>query len=121
MVRYRAARLAPRTTAQSVYSDRVPYSSLISARARIFPREELPFVKEKFFKGSARGRGAGIGLAVCNEIIGMHGGTLDIDSVYGEAATQSLQKGRVQYTEDGFFRLTREGMDLMNAVLLDFM
>ena len=43
------------------------------------------------------------------------------ESVYGEAAMQSLQKGRVQYTEDGFFRLTREGMDLMNAVLLDFM
>ena len=43
------------------------------------------------------------------------------ESVYGEAAKQSLQKGRVQYTEDGFFRLTREGMDLMNAVLLDFM
>ena len=43
------------------------------------------------------------------------------ESVYGEAAKQSLQKGRVQYTDDGFFRLTREGMDLMNAVLLDFM
>ena len=43
------------------------------------------------------------------------------ESVYGKAATQSLMKGRVQYTEDGFFRLTREGMDLMNAVLLDFM
>lgn len=48
------------------------------------PENELPFVKDKFFKGSARGRGAGIGLAVCNEIITMHEGSLDIDSVYGE-------------------------------------
>ncbi|MEA4920718.1 MAG: HAMP domain-containing sensor histidine kinase [Clostridiaceae bacterium] len=48
------------------------------------PENELPFVKDKFFKGSARGRGAGIGLAVCNEIIILHDGTLDIASVYGE-------------------------------------
>jgi len=46
--------------------------------------EELPFVKQKFYKGSAKGRGAGIGLSVCNDIVQMHGGTLDIDSVYGE-------------------------------------
>lgn len=49
------------------------------------PAEELPFVKEKFFKGSgAIGRGAGIGLSVCNEIIAMHGGKLDIESTVGE-------------------------------------
>lgn len=48
------------------------------------PENELPFVKEKFFKGSARGRGAGIGLAVCNEIVALHEGSLDIASVYGE-------------------------------------
>jgi len=48
------------------------------------PENELPFVKEKFFKGSAKGRGAGIGLAVCNEIIALHEGSLDIASTYGE-------------------------------------
>ena len=46
--------------------------------------DELPFVKQKFYKGSAKGRGAGIGLSVCSDIIAMHGGTLDISSVYGE-------------------------------------
>ena len=48
------------------------------------PPDELPFVKEKFFKGSARGRGAGIGLSVCNEIVTMHGGRLDIESTVGQ-------------------------------------
>ena len=39
------------------------------------------------YKGSAKGRGAGIGLSVCNDIVAMHGGTLDIDSVYGEGTS----------------------------------
>ncbi len=46
--------------------------------------EELPFVKQKFYKGSAKGRGAGIGLSVCNDIVQMHGGKLDIESTWGE-------------------------------------
>lgn len=51
------------------------------------PAEELPLVKEKFFKGSSRQRGAGIGLAVCDEIVALHGGSLDIESTYGEGTT----------------------------------
>ena len=46
--------------------------------------EELPFVKEKFYKGSSKQRGSGIGLAVTDEIVRMHGGTLNIASTYGE-------------------------------------
>jgi signal transduction histidine kinase len=42
------------------------------------PEEELPLVKKKFYKGSSKARGSGIGLAVCEEIVTMHGGTLDI-------------------------------------------
>ena len=48
------------------------------------PPEELPYVKQKFYKGSAKGRGAGIGLSVCSDIVEMHGGTLDIQSTVGE-------------------------------------
>ena len=40
------------------------------------PEKELPFVKQKFYKGSAKGRGAGIGLSVCATIIKAHGGTI---------------------------------------------
>ena len=44
------------------------------------PEAELPHVKEKFYKGSSKNRGTGIGLAVCDEIVARHGGTLNIDN-----------------------------------------
>ena len=42
------------------------------------PQEELPFVKQKFYKGSSKARGSGIGLAVCDEIVSLHGGKFEI-------------------------------------------
>lgn len=47
------------------------------------PEDELPHVKEKFYKGSSKNRGTGIGLAVCDEIITRHNGTLDINNAEG--------------------------------------
>ena len=47
------------------------------------PEEELPLVKKKFYKGSSKARGSGIGLAVCEEIVSMHGGTLEIANAEG--------------------------------------
>ena len=47
------------------------------------PPEELPHVKYKFYKGSSKARGSGIGLAVCEEIITRHEGTLDIGNAEG--------------------------------------
>lgn len=47
------------------------------------PEEELPLIKKKFYKGSSKARGSGIGLAVCEEIVTMHGGTLDITNAEG--------------------------------------
>jgi two-component system OmpR family sensor kinase len=45
--------------------------------------DDLPHVKEKFYKGRDAGRGSGIGLAVCDEIITRHGGTLSIENAEG--------------------------------------
>jgi len=42
--------------------------------------EDLPHIKEKFYKGASRERGSGIGLAVCDEIITRHSGTLTIEN-----------------------------------------
>lgn len=41
---------------------------------------DLPKIKKKFYKANHTRRGSGIGLAVADEIITMHGGTLDIIS-----------------------------------------
>ena len=45
--------------------------------------EDLPQVMQKFYKANMTRRGSGIGLAVANEIVGLHGGTLTIQSEYG--------------------------------------
>ena len=47
------------------------------------PPEELPHVKYMFYKGSSKVRGSGIGLAVCEEIVTLHNGQLDIQNAEG--------------------------------------
>jgi len=60
------------------------------------PEEELPHVKAKFYKGSSKARGSGIGLAVCEEIVTRHNGQLDIANAEGGGCvvTIHLPKGR---------------------------
>ncbi len=47
------------------------------------PEDEIPLVKKKFYKGSSKARGSGIGLAVCDEIVIMHGGELILENAEG--------------------------------------
>lgn len=53
--------------------------------------EDLPKVKEKFYKANQNVGGSGIGLAVADEIVQMHGGTLDIESGIGVGTTVKIQ------------------------------
>ncbi len=47
------------------------------------PEDEISLVKKKFYKGSSKARGSGIGLAVCDEIVQMHGGSLTLENALG--------------------------------------
>ena len=52
--------------------------------------EDLPKVKEKFYKANQTVRGSGIGLAVADEIMNLHNGSLDIESGEGVGTTVTL-------------------------------
>ena len=55
------------------------------------PEEELPFIKQKFYKGTSKARGSGIGLAVCDEIINLHGGAFTISNAEGGGALVTIR------------------------------
>lgn len=54
------------------------------------PARHLSKVKEKFYKANQTQRGSGIGLAVADEIVNLHSGTLDIASTEGVGTIVSI-------------------------------
>lgn len=52
--------------------------------------DDLPKVKEKFYKADSTVRGSGIGLAVVDEIVKLHKGEFNIDSILGEGTTVTI-------------------------------
>ena len=63
------------------------------------PAAELPYVKQKFYKGSSRARGSGIGLAVCDEIVNLHGGKFDIGNAEGGGTVVTIRLPLKRETE----------------------
>jgi signal transduction histidine kinase len=54
------------------------------------PEEELPYIKEKFYKGKNSKSHSGIGLSICDEIMHLHEGYFNIESVLGEGTKVEL-------------------------------
>jgi len=59
-------------------------------------RADLPKIKTKFFKANHTKRGSGIGLAVADELVELHGGKLDIESEFGIGTTVRITLPTVQ-------------------------
>jgi signal transduction histidine kinase len=77
-----------------IFSQIIPASTLeivIGDTGCGISAEDLPRVKEKFFKANTSVRGSGIGLAVANDIVKLHGGKLDVESILGEGTSVSIK------------------------------
>lgn len=72
---------------KQVDADIIANDEYVTIRIRDYgpgiPEDELSLVKKKFYKGSSKARGSGIGLAVCDEIVQMHGGMLTLENAIG--------------------------------------
>lgn len=58
--------------------------------------EDLPKVKNRFYKANNTVRGSGIGLAVADELISLHSGKLELDSKLGEGTTVTITLPTIQ-------------------------
>ena len=75
------------TVRVAVYEDDGFIRVIIKDSGCGIPAEHLPHIKKKFYKANQNVRGSGIGLAVANEIMELHSGSLDIDSQEGMGTT----------------------------------
>ena len=53
--------------------------------------DDLPHVKERFYKAAHSRRGSGIGLAVADEIVSQHGGSLTLSSAAGKGTVVEIR------------------------------
>ena len=73
-----------------VKSDDDNIQIIISDNGCGIPAEHLPKVRDKFYKANQTQRGSGIGLAVVDEIMNLHNGSLDIESTENVGTTVIL-------------------------------
>ena len=75
---------------QAIMSDSEHIEVDVSDTGCGISEQDLPKVKTKFYKANHTRRGSGIGLAVADEIIAMHGGRLEIFSRQGKGTTVTI-------------------------------
>lgn len=55
------------------------------------PRQDLPHVFDRFFRGDRSrprdGSGTGLGLSICRNVVATHGGTVNVESITGHGTT----------------------------------
>lgn len=64
------------------------------------PEKHLPNVKKKFYKANQTVRGSGIGLALADEIMTLHSGSLDIESKEGVGTVVTITVPTIQKLRD---------------------
>ena len=74
-------------TVQAILADENKIEIEVSDTGCGISPEDLPKIKTKFFRANHNKRGSGIGLAVADEIISMHSGTLEVFSEQGMGTT----------------------------------
>ena len=62
------------------------------------PADEMPYIKEKFFKGKKSKLGNGIGLSICDEIIRLMNGSFSLYSTEGKGTKVVI---RIPAVSDG--------------------
>lgn len=63
--------------------------------------EDLPKIKQKFYKANHTRRGSGIGLGVADEIVSMHKGTLDVFSEENKGTTVVIRLPIEKHSKSG--------------------
>ena len=78
----------------SGYRDDQNYVIKVNDDGMGIPESELSRVKEAFYmvdkSRSRKEHGAGLGLALCEKIVSLHNGHLDIESTFGKGTTVSI-------------------------------
>lgn len=60
------------------------------------PDEDMPYIKEKFYKGKNAKSNSGIGLSICDEIINLHEGILQIESIIDKGTTVKIYLPKIK-------------------------
>lgn len=78
------------TITVAVFSDSDRVTVKVSDTGCGIAREDIDKITQKFYKANNTRRGSGIGLAVAKEIVSMHSGDLNIQSIEGEGTTVTI-------------------------------